>query len=126
MMKQFFLFILTVFFVQISFAQELRLHDAVTIALKNSYNIQIGKNYVDIATINNNYGIAGGLPLVIGSASDNEQITSIKQEYSSAPFSKTSNNASSNSIAAGLTGSILLYNGQRVVTTKQRLGIIEE
>jgi outer membrane protein len=125
-MKRFFIFILITCFVKISFAQELRLHDAVSIALKNSFSIQIGKNNVDIAAINNNYGIAGGLPLVLATGSDIEQITSIKQEYSSAPFSKVSNNASSNSLSAALTGSVLLYNGQRVVTTKQRLGVIED
>lgn len=125
-MKPICLFILASWFGEIAQAQELRLHDAVSIALKNSFNIQIAKNNTDIAAINNNYGIAGGLPLVIASGSDNEQVTSFKQKYSSAPFSKSSNNASSNIVSAGLTGSVLLYNGQRVVTAKERLGVIEE
>jgi outer membrane protein len=124
-MKNTCLFILLLLCTEILFPQDLRLHDAVSIALKNSFNIQIAKNNVDIAGINNNYGIAGGLPLVVGSASDNEQITSIRQEYANPANNKTSNNASSNNIIAGLTGSVLLYNGQRVVTAKQRLGVIE-
>jgi len=126
MMKQLFLFILTAFFAKISFAQELRLHDAVSIALKNSFNLQIGKNNVDIAAINNNYGIAGGLPYVVGTASDNQQITSIVQKYSDPTYNKTSNNESANVLAVGLTGSVLLYNGQRVTTAKGRLGVIED
>jgi outer membrane protein len=126
MMKQFFLFILTAYFVKVSFAQELRLHDAVSIALKNSFNLQIGKNNVDIAAINNNYGIAGGLPYVVGTATDNQQITSIVQKYSDPTYNKSSNNASANVLAIGLTGSVLLYNGQRVVTAKGRLGVIED
>ncbi len=125
-MKQTYLFILVLFFVGISFAQELRLHDAVSIALKNSYGIQIAKNIVKIAAISNNYGIAGGLPFVLATGSDNEQLTSIKQQYANPANNKSSTNVSSNGLAAGLTGSVLLYNGQRVVTAKERLGVVEE
>ena len=125
-MIRFFLFISIVFFSISSFTQELRLHDAVSIALKNSYGIQIGKNNVDIATINNSYGIAGGLPFVVGTGSVNEQLTSIRQEYANPVNNKSTNNANSNNISAGLTGSVLLYNGQRVVNAKQRLGVIED
>ncbi len=105
--------------------QNLTLQDAVNIALKNSLGIQIAKNSVDIAGINNNYGIAGGMPLVSGTASDNEQLTSFNQVYANPANNKTSNNASSNTLSAGLNGSVLLYNGQRVVTAKKRLGLIE-
>ncbi|MBS1669781.1 MAG: TolC family protein [Bacteroidetes bacterium] len=112
--------------VQFCHAQELRLQDAVNIALKNSFNIQMAKNNVDIATLNNHYGIAGGLPFVAATASDNAQLTSIHQEFSNAANNKTSKDASSNNISAGLTGSILIYNGRHVVTTKHRLGITED
>ena len=125
-MKKEFLFILPLLFVKTLIAQELPLHDAVSIALKNSFNIQIAKNNVDIAAINNNYGIAGGLPLVLASGSDNEQLTSIKQQYANPANNKSSTNVSSNVLAVGLTGSVLLYNGQRVVTAKERFGVIEE
>ncbi len=124
-MKRKFLFILPLFFAKTLIAQELRLHDAVSIALKNSFSIQIAKNYVDIAAINNNYGIAGGLPFIAATGSDNEQLTSIKQQYSNPANNKTSNNVSSNVLSAGIAGSVLLYNGQRVVTAKERLGVIE-
>src|SRR5580704_8121932 len=89
--------------------QNLTLQDAVNIALKNSLGIQIAKNSVDIAGINNNYGIAGGMPLVSGTASDNEQLTSFNQVYANPANNKTSNNASSNTLSAGLNGSVLLY-----------------
>ena len=37
---------------------------ALDIALRNNLGIRVARNNVDIATINNSYGIAGGLPLV--------------------------------------------------------------
>jgi outer membrane protein len=106
-------------------AQTLTSQDAVQIALKNSLGIQLAKNYVDITTINNSYGIAGGLPIVTGSLTDQEQSTNIKQQYADPANNKKSNNAASNNLAAGINGSMLLYNGQRVVTAKKRLGVMQ-
>jgi outer membrane protein len=106
-------------------AQTLTSQDAVQIALKNNLGIQLAKNYVSIAGINNSYGIAGGLPLVNATGSDLEQATSIKQKYADPTDNKQSNNALSNTLAAGLTGTMLLYNGQRVTTAKRRLGVTE-
>jgi len=102
------------------------LQDAVNIALKNNIGIQISKNTVQIAGINNDYGIAGGLPLVTGSVTDLEQSTSIDQRYTVAANNKKSNNVGSNNFAANVTGSILIYNNGRVVNAKQRLGITED
>jgi outer membrane protein TolC len=125
LMKKLLLFLLFISFLADSFSQKMTLSDAISIALKNSLSIQIGKNFVDIAAINNYYGIAGGLPLVVATGSDNEQITSLRQKYSNPANNKSSDNASSNTLSAGLNGSELLYNGQRVVTVKKRLGEIE-
>jgi outer membrane protein len=105
--------------------QTLTSQDAVQIALKNSLGIQLAKNYVAIATIDNSYGIAGGLPLVTGTATDQEQSTSLKQQYADPANNKQSNNAASNNLSAGVNGSMLLYNGERVVTAKKRLGVIQ-
>ncbi len=101
--------------------QTLRLPEAINIALKNSLDIQVSKNNVEANTILNNYGVAGGLPLVTGSATDNEQVTSINQKYSDASRNTQRNNTASNGLSANITGSVLLYNGMRVVTTKSRL-----
>ncbi|HXL56590.1 MAG TPA: TolC family protein, partial [Chitinophagaceae bacterium] len=115
--------VVILFFISVqSVAQQtLRLPEAINIALKNSLDIQVSKNIVESNTILNNYGVAGGLPLVTGSATDNEQVTSINQKYSDASRNTQRNNAASNGLSANITGSILLYNGMRVVTTKNRL-----
>ncbi len=106
-------------------SQKITLNDAVTIALKNSLNIQLGKNYVKIAGINNSYGIAGGLPLVTATGSNTEQISDLRQKYSDPTKNTFTNNASSNTLSGSLNASELIYNGGRVVTAKKRLGEIE-
>jgi outer membrane protein len=106
-------------------AQLLSRDEAVRIALKNSLGIDLGRNAIKIAEINNSYGIAGGLPLVTGTASDQEQSTSIRQKYSDPTDNKQSDNAFSNSLTGAVNGYMLLYNGSRVVNAKKQLGEIE-
>jgi outer membrane protein TolC len=101
----------------------LRLPDAINIALKNSLEVQLSKNFVEANTVLNNYGVAGGLPLVTGSLTDNEQLSSINQKLNTG-VSITRDAAATNNLVAGVTGSILLYNGNRVVTTKSRLATL--
>ena len=123
-MKLLIVFIFLVSFSITAAAQQiLRLPDAVNIALKNSLDIQLNKNIVEVNTVLNNYGVAGGLPLVTGSATDNEQVSNINQKTNNGDIVRTirRNNAATNSFALGVTGSILLYNGNRVVATKSRL-----
>ena len=98
-------------------AQQLRLPDAVAIALKNSLDIQVVKNNLQISTINNNIGIAGGLPVVTATGSDIEQSVNIKQKINQkvngadSTYNIIRNGANSNQLAASGSGSILLYNG---------------
>lgn len=106
--------------------QQLTLTDAVNTALKNSYDIQLSKNNLQISTINNNIGVAGGLPTVTATANDNEQITSINQKYSDPTRNAKRPNVGSNNFSMGVTGSILLYNGSRVIATKERLAQLEK
>lgn len=105
--------------------QPLRLPDAIDIALKNSLDIQVAKNNVQRNEVLNSYGVAGGLPTVSASATDNEQITTINQEFANATRNTKRSNVATNNLSAGLTGSILLFNGYRVVATKNRLEQLE-
>lgn len=106
-------------------AQPLTRDEAVRIALKNNLGIELGHNAVAIAHINNSYGIAGGLPVVTGNVTDQEQSTSIKQVYSNPANNKASNNAFSNGLSGGINGYMLLYNGQRVMNAKRQLNALE-
>jgi outer membrane protein len=104
----------------------LSLTDAINTALKNSYDIQLAKNNLDISNINNDIGIAGGLPTVTGTANDNEQITTINQKYTDPTRDTKRSNVGANNLTVGVTGSMLLFNGWRVVATKKRLEELEK
>ncbi len=115
---------LTILFIFISsfcHAQKiLQLSEAINIALKNSLDINIVKNNIEAATILNSKAVAGALPVVTSTITDNEQVTSVNQKLNTGTTIQR-NNAAANSLNAGVTSSILIYNGGRVVATKKRL-----
>lgn len=106
--------------------QPLTLTDAINTALKNSYDIQLAKNNLEISNINNNIGVAGGLPVVTSTVNDNEQMISINQKFPDPARDTKRNDVESNNLTMGVTGSILLFNGYRVVATKKRLNELQQ
>lgn len=100
--------------------QKLSLKEAIEIALKNSLDIQISKNNVTASSINNYIGVAGGLPTVTGTAVNTQQLTSLNQVLSNGTTTDRSG-VNANNLNMGVTGTFLLYNGSRVITTKKRL-----
>lgn len=100
--------------------QRLTLNEAVNTALKNSLEIQVSKNVLAVSSINNHIGVAGGLPTVTATAANTEQLTNLNQDLTNGT-SINRNGVSSNNTSMNITGTILLYNGYRVVTTKKRL-----
>jgi outer membrane protein TolC len=106
--------------------QALTLPDAINIALKNSLDIQLAKNNVAKNAVLNDYGVAGGLPTVNATATDNEQITTINQEFATESRNTKRSNVAANNLSASATGSILLFNGYRVIATKGRLEQLEK
>lgn len=123
-MKRFFFTLFLLVTGHIGFSQALTLQDAINTALKNSLDIQLQKNNVEISTINNYIGVAGGLPVVTANASDNEQVTKVNQKLNNGEVIQR-NAAAGNNLLANVTGSILLYNGSRVVAAKNRLEQIQ-
>ena len=107
-----------------TFCQSLSLQDAINLALKKSLDLQLLKNNVEISSINNHIGVAGGLPAVSASASDREQSTNVNQKLNTGEIIKR-NAAVTNSFSSDVTGGMLLYNGSRVVATKRRLEQLE-
>ncbi len=103
----------------------LTLEEAINIALRNSLDIQLATNTVEANTILNNYGVAGGMPLVTGALNDNEQISSINQKLNTGQ-SISRDAAAVNNLNSNISASILLFNGNRVVSTKRRLGQLQK
>ncbi len=122
--KTFLLFIvLTIPFVGKA-QQQLTLRNAVDTALRNNFDIQISKNYVEIATMNNTYGVAGGLPYVSANAGDNGSITTLNQNFSDGTESNVSNKGE-NAVNAGVSAGIVLFNGFKITATKERLSRLQ-
>lgn len=119
-MKRFFFILLVIVISHSGFSQALALQDAINIALKNSLDLQLLKNNVEINTINNHIGVAGGLPIVTAGASDNEQVTDVNQKLNTGDIIQRKG-AAANNLSANVTAGMLLYNGSRVVATKKRL-----
>jgi len=106
-------------------SQQLTLDTAIALAMKNNPGLMISKNNVDIAGLNNNYGIAGGLPLVQGTSTAMQQITTIDQKYSNPLNNKNSSNAPSTNVGAGIAASVPVYAGGRIQNEAKRLGVVE-
>ena len=103
----------------------MRLPEALNIAFKNSLDIQLAKNNVQANTILNNIGIAGGLPVITSSINDNEQLYNINQKLNTGE-NISRNAAAVNNLNSNISISMLLYNGNRVVATKNRLAQLQK
>lgn len=104
--------------------QQITLSQAIETSLKNNLDIQISKNNIIINTINNHIGVAGGLPTILGSSSTNGQVIGLNQELSNGTNINRTGVVSNNS-NLGFTASMLLYNGGRVLATKERLAELQ-
>ncbi|GEO09646.1 TolC family protein [Segetibacter aerophilus] len=105
-------------------AQVLTLQEAINIALKNSLDIEIARNNVTANEINNHISVAGGLPNVDASITNNQSLTNLTQNLSNGTTTKRNGNLN-NSLNGGIGGSLLLYNGLRVHATKKRLEALQ-
>lgn len=106
-------------------AQVLTLEEAINIALKNNLDIQLARNNLEASDIGNHISIAGGLPTVTGSLTDNQSITNLTQELTNGQKIERKGNIQ-NQLNAGVTGNFLLFNGFRVVATRNRLAALEK
>jgi len=127
MKKALLIFFNLLFIHAISFCQPFyTLQDAISTAIKNNFDVKLAKNNVQIATIENSKSFAGALPTITGSLSDNEQIQTLQQKFSDETKNIKKDNVASNVFAANITGSILLYNGMRLVATEKKLALLKK
>ena len=106
-------------------AQYLTLDEAISIALKNSLNVEVARNNFEATQINNHLSFAGGVPLVSASITDNQSFTNLNQRLSNGTTIKRNGNRN-NALNAGLDVNYLLFNGYRVRYTKSRLQATEK
>jgi outer membrane protein TolC len=106
--------------------QVISLNEAIKTALKNSYDIQLVENSLAIAKNNNDLGVAGALPTVAATANDNKTTSTLQQEYTDPTRNTTKSGVDGTNITAGLTASVVLFNGYRIMATKDRLAALEK
>jgi len=124
MMKKYLIYFALLFPI-VAQSQQLTLRAAIDTALKNNFDIRIARNNLEIDKLNNNYGVAGGLPTVAGDAGDNGSLNNVYQKFSNGTTSSTSN-GTNNALNAGVTASMTLFNGFKIVATKERLACIQQ
>ena len=110
----------------ISAQEKLSLADAVKIAVQNSYDIKLVENTVAVAKNNNSYGVAGGLPTVSSSATNNNTSSTIHQTFPDPSRNTTRSGVEGTTVNGSLNVSMILFNGFRVAATKDRLESIEK
>jgi outer membrane protein TolC len=103
----------------------LTLTNALDTALKSNFDIRIARITNTISITNNTYGMAGGLPAVNASAGDNNSLYNLKQKTSSG-IDITKNGVKSSSYNAGITGTMVLFNGFKIIATKGRLNLLQQ
>lgn len=123
-MRIIFIYILFSLTVNVSSQVRLSLDDVIDTALMNNYDIRIARLNNRINRSNNTYGVAGGLPVVNGSATDNNSNYNLKQKTSSG-LDLSQDNVRSSSINAGITASIVLFNGFKIIAAKGRLNLLQ-
>ena len=99
----------------------LTLSDAIQTALQNSYDIQLVENNLVIAKNNNNIGVAGGLPTITNTTTNNNTLTTINQTFPDANRNTSRTGVDGSTLNSGLTANMILFNGFRVKATKNRL-----
>lgn len=101
------------------------LKNVIDTAMLNNFDIQIARNYTEIARMNNSFGMAGGLPTVNATAGDNLSLSNIDQKFADGTASSVTNRGQ-NDFNAGINAGIVLFNGFRITATHERLKRLEE
>ena len=101
------------------------LKSAIDTTLSNSFDIRIAGNNVEISKVNNSLGVAGGLPSINASVTDNQSVTDINQKLNSGADIKKSS-ANGNTMNSSITAGMVLFNGFKVIATKERLNRLQK
>lgn len=111
---------------QLAAQKTLSLTEAIKTALQNSYDIQLVENNLTIAKNNNDYGVAGALPTLAATANNNKTLATIEQKFADPARNTTKTGVDGNTLSAGLTASVIIFNGYRIMALKDRLAMIEK
>ena len=109
----------------ISAQNKLSLKDAITILLKNNYDIALSKNDWNIASLNNTKANAGMLPKINLNISDNVSNNNLFQKFTNGTEIKR-DFVMGNNLNTGVVLNWTLFDGYKMSATKKRLELIEK
>jgi outer membrane protein TolC len=124
-MKKYFIHFILLFPFIVQSQKQLTLQEIIDITLKNNFDIRIAQYNVENSKNKNTFGYAGGLPILTGNIGGDVASKNINQK----PYvgsSYTEANAASNSLDAGINASIVLFNGFKILATKERLNYLQQ
>jgi outer membrane protein TolC len=98
----------------------LSLQEAIDVALKNNFQIEISRNNLEIATNNNNPGNAGMLPSVGVTVGDTPSQNNIRQEFSNGT-TIIRDGVVSNNFNAQIAINMTLFDGGKMFATREKL-----
>lgn len=123
-MKKLLLIILSLSVLLAEAQEKLSIEEAIEIALKNNYDIQISKKDVEIAKTNNTAGNAGMLPEIGISGSANYALKDVSQTLSDGVVNNYSGRGTT-TLSAGAELNWTLFDGGRMFIEKRRLNEVE-
>ncbi len=106
-------------------AKYLTVDEAISIAMKNNFDLMVARNTADIARINNTAGNAGMLPGVALNGSDNYSLNNVNQKLSTGTVIEKTNGYS-NTFNAAMALNWTLFDGTKMFVTRKKLGEIEK
>jgi len=124
-MKKIFIYFILLFPLAGIAQTTITLKSAIDTMLRNSYDIQIAENNLEISKTNNTYGVAGGLPSVNINVSDNQSLINVNQELNTG-VKIVKPSASGNTLNSTVTIGMVLFNGLKIKATKQRLDHLQQ
>jgi outer membrane protein TolC len=105
--------------------EQLTIDQAIELALKNNYEIQLAKNDAEAARLANHPGNAGMLPKLNATLTDNFSLSHLHQKLSN-NTETNKNNVTGNTLSPSLNLSWTLFDGLKMFATKGRLNRLEQ
>lgn len=121
-----FRFVMLLFFPFIAGAQDstLTIQDAIRIAIEHNFDVRISKNETDISKINNNWAMAGALPVVSASANKTFGNNNLKQKLGNGTVTEKKN-STSQSLSMGVAVNWRIFDGFKMFASRKRLEELE-
>jgi len=124
-MKKIYIYLVLFLPIWVTAQTTVTLKSAIDTTLRKSFDIQIASNNFEASKINNSFGVAGALPAVSASVSDNQSITNVHQELNTGTKINKPK-SSGNTMNSSVTASMVLFNGFKIMATKGRLEHLQQ